>query len=290
LLALVAVGGTAFFQQQPVFRVTVDRVRLDALVTAAGRPVQGLGATDFEVLDNGVRQRVDVATAAGDVTVVLVLDTSGSVEGARLEQLITASQTVLGLLGPGDTASLITFSDRMALGAGPVRDPAAVRAALVGAQAGGRTAMWDALFAGLSFAASDTGRSLVLLFTDGLDNASWLTEKQVTDSLKRAESVVYAVQPMVETARNVSTLVQDRLRKVAVQTGGSLLEAEWSERLSQQFAAIVTEFRSRYLLLYEPAGVGRDDGWHRVEVRVKGRSANVQVRPGYYATPPSQPR
>ena len=91
--------------------------------------------------------------------------------------------------------------------------------------------MWDALFAGLSFAASDSGRSLVLLFTDGLDNASWLTEKQVTDSLKRAESVVYVVHPMVEgTARNVSTLGPDRLRKVAEQTGGSLLEAEWSEK------------------------------------------------------------
>jgi VWFA-related protein len=150
--------------------------------------------------------------------------------------------------------------------------------------------MWDALFAGLSFAASDTGRSLVLLFTDGLDNASWLTEKQVTESLKRAESVVYVVYPAVEGTGTLLLQARDRLRKVADQSGGSLLEAEWSERLSQQFAAIVTEFRSRYLLLYEPAGVGRDDGWHRVEVRVKGRSANVQVRPGYYATPPGQPR
>ncbi len=293
LLASAAAGAAAFVQQKPVFRVSVERVRLDALVTAGGRPLEGLGPADFEVLDNGVPQRVNVATTAGDVTVALVLDTSGSVEGARLQQLVAASQTVVGLLNQGDTASLITFSDRLALGAGSVRDPAAVRAALVGAQASGSTAMWDALFAGLSYTAGDTGRSLVLLFTDGVDNSSWLTEKQVTEALKRAEAVVYAVYPALDSTEDtpasraqqvLGTGGRLRLRQVVEQTGGSLLEAEWSDKLSQQFASIVREFRSRYLLLYEPTGVGHDDGWHRVEVRIKGKPAKVQVRPGYYAT------
>jgi VWFA-related protein len=288
LLAAVAAGAmgvAAVAWQQPSFRVNIDRVRLDALVTADGRPIAGLAAADFEVLDNGVPQKVDVATTAGDVTVVLVLDTSGSVEGPRLEQLVKASQAVLGLVGPGDTMSLITFADRMALSARSARDPAALRAALADAQALGRTAMWDALFAGLAFAARDAGRSLVMLFTDGVENASWLSEKQLTESLKRAESVVYAVCPVTFDITS-----QNRLRKVVAQTGGSLLAAEWSAKLSQQFTAIVTEFRSRYLLLYEPTGVRRDDGWHRVEVRVKGRPAKVQVRPGYYATGPQPGR
>jgi len=274
--------------------VSVERVRLDALVTAGGRPLEGLTAADFDVLDNGVPQRVDVATTAGDVTMVLVLDTSASVEGTRLEHLVAASQTVVDLLNPGDTALLITFSDRLALSTWSVRSQASVRAALVGAQASGHTAMWDALFAGLSFASGDSGRSLVLLFTDGIENASWLTEKMVTESLKRTESVVCAVNPVIDLRQDspaqrsqntLSAAGRMLLWKVVEQTGGSLLEADWSEKLSQQFASIVREFRSRYLLLYEPAGVGRDDGWHRVEVRVKSRSAKVRVRPGYYATP-----
>jgi VWFA-related protein len=292
--AIALAAAAAFGQQTPVFRVSVERVRLDALVTAGGRPLEGLTAADFDVLDNGVPQRVDVATTAGDVTMVLVLDTSGSVEGTRLEHLVAASQTVVDLLNPGDTALLITFSDRLALSTWSVRSPAAVRAALVGAQASGHTAMWDALFAGLSFASGDSGRSLVLLFTDGIENASWLTEKMVTESLKRTESVVCAVNPVIDLRQDspaqrsqntLSAAGRMLLWKVVEQTGGSLLEADWSEKLSQQFASIVREFRSRYLLLYEPAGVGRDDGWHRVEVRVKSRSAKVRVRPGYYATP-----
>jgi VWFA-related protein len=292
--AIALAAAAAFGQQTPVFRVSVERVRLDALVTAGGRPLEGLTAADFDVLDNGVPQRVDVATTAGDVTMVLVLDTSGSVEGTRLEHLVAASQTVVDLLNPGDTALLITFSDRLALSTWSVRSPAAVRAALVGAQASGHTAMWDALFAGLSFASGDSGRSLVLLFTDGIENASWLTEKMVTESLKRTESVVCAVNPVIDLRQDspaqrsqntLSAAGRMLLWKVVEQTGGSLLEADWSEKLSQQFTSIVREFRSRYLLLYEPAGVGRDDGWHRVEVRVKSRSAKVRVRPGYYATP-----
>jgi VWFA-related protein len=292
--AIALAAAAAFGQQTPVFRVSVERVRLDALVTAGGRPLEGLTAADFDVLDNGVPQRVDVATTAGDVTMVLVLDTSGSVEGTRLEHLVAASQTVVDLLNPGDTALLITFSDRLALSTWSVRSQASVRAALVGAQASGHTAMWDALFAGLSFASGDSGRSLVLLFTDGIENASWLTEKMVTESLKRTESVVCAVNPVIDLRQDspaqrsqntLSAAGRMLLWKVVEQTGGSLLEADWSEKLSQQFASIVREFRSRYLLLYEPAGVGRDDGWHRVEVRVKSRSAKVRVRPGYYATP-----
>ncbi len=291
--AIALAAAAAFGQQTPVFRVSVERVRLDALVTAGGRPLGGLTAADFEVLDNGVAQRVEVATTAGDVTVALVLDTSGSVEGTRLNQLVAASQTVVGLLNPGDTVSLITFSHQLALSAWSIREPAAVRGALDSTRASGGTAMWDALFAGLSFAASDSERSLVLLFTDGIDNASWLTEKLVIESLKRTDSVVYAVNPVIDLRQDLQA---DRaqytqseegrmlLWRVAEQTGGSVLEADWSEKLSQQFASILKEFRSRYLLLYEPTGVGRDDGWHRVEVRVKGKRAKVQVRPGYYAT------
>lgn len=227
LVAAGAMGVAAFVRQQPVFRVNIDRVRLDALVTADGRPIAGLAAADFEVLDNGVPQKVDVATTAGDVTVVLVLDTSGSVEGPRLEQLVKASQSVLGLVGPGDTMSLITFADRMALSARSARDPAALRATLADAQALGRTAMWDALFAGLAFAARDAGRSLVMLFTDGVDNASWLSEKQLTDSLKRAESVVYAVCPVTFDIRS-----QNRLRNPGFRGGHQRIDAHCLRRLS----------------------------------------------------------
>jgi VWFA-related protein len=272
---------------QAVFRVGVEVVRLDVLATAGGRPITGLGVQDFEVIDNGVQQRVKVATTGGDVVVALVVDTSGSVEGEPLEHLVAASQAVVKLLRPGDTASLVTFSNRLSLQAGSVREPAAVRNALASPRAGGRTALWDALFAGVSLVAGRPERSLVLLFTDGIDNSSWMTRGQVAESLKRSETVVYAVQSQMAdrattTGRERENKARSDLQAVVNGSGGDVFEAESTAQLPARFAAILQEFRSRYLVTYEPTSVRRDDGWHRVQVRVKGRRARVVTRPGYY--------
>jgi VWFA-related protein len=273
---------------QAVFRARVDLVRLDVLATAGGHPLVGLGEQDFEVFDNGVPQRVKVAAAGGDITLALVLDTSGSVEGEPLEHLVVASQSLVAALGPSDSASLVTFSSRLSLQASSVRDPDTVRGALLNAHGAGRTALWDALFAGLSLVAGRPERSLVLLFTDGIDNSSWLTRDQVVESLSRTETVVYAVQSrmrdrVTEAGRDREKKAWGDLSAVVRQSGGEVLEAESSASLPARFGAILEEFRSRYLVTYEPTGVRRDDGWHRVEVRVKGRRAKVMARPGYDA-------
>jgi Ca-activated chloride channel family protein len=292
LVACVGLGIVACARQTPVFRTGVELVRVDVLVTDGGRPVAGLTADDFEVLDNGVPQRVRLATTAGDVSVALVLDTSGSVEGDKLRDLVRASQALLGALHPADRASLVTFSDRVALPAGESRDPAAVSEALLQAHASGSTAMWDGLFAGVAMVGRDVGRSLVLLFTDGLDNASWLTGEQTTECLKRSEAVVYVVAALrsagnaAQVPRGAMVKAQARMNAIAFQTGGAVFAAESSAGLTQQFVGVLEEFRLRYLLMYEPAGVRRDDGWHRLKVSVKKRAGQVQARPGYYATPP----
>ncbi len=303
-LCLRAVGA----QQRPsppVFRTAVDLVRVDALVTEGGRPVRGLSASDFEILDNGVPQRVTLATTAGNVAIALVLDTSGSVKGEKLRDLIRASQALVGMLRTDDEASLVTFSDRLSLQAGPVRDSAVVAKALVGASASGRTAMWDALFTGVSMVARDTGRALVLLFTDGFENCSWLTQDQVMQSLSRSDVVVYVVKTrpaaerqtraVLSTAGRAAGELQARaalqkadgaLQMIASQSGGSVFEAASAGRLRDQFVGVLNEFRARYLLTYVATGVRRDDGWHALAVRLKnGKGKVVQARPGYYALP-----
>ncbi len=285
-VAVAALGAVTVVaaQQAPTFRAGVDLVRLDTLVTQGGKPVAGLTADDFEVLDNGVRQSLKVATTAGSVSVALVLDTSGSLEGSQLDQLIRACQAAIDLLRPDDEVSLVTFSRRLQLRAGSSRDSAAIRAAIASAKAGGSTAMWDALFGGLALSAGSGGRSLVLLFTDGLENSSWLHEQDVAEAVKRSESVLYVVRPpdpvVLPSGLGVA---KTRLRGVVGRTGGAVLETDTFGQLPQRFTAVLEEFRARYLLSYEPAGVRRDDGWHKVEVRVKGGRGTVKTRPGYYA-------
>jgi len=119
---LTAVVGTtarahapAAVRQEPVFRASVDAVRVDVLVSDGGRPVGGLTASDFELTDNGVPQSIDLVTTAVSVKVVLVLDASGSVAGEKLGHLKAACRALFRGLRPQDSAALLTFSERLTL-------------------------------------------------------------------------------------------------------------------------------------------------------------------------------
>jgi hypothetical protein len=72
------------------------------------------------------------------------------------------------------------------------------------------------------------------------------------------------------------------LKDLGELTGGALLEIESTRDLSQAFLRILDEFRQRYLLSFSPRGVS-PTGWHRLEVRVKGRRVTVNARAGYQA-------
>jgi Ca-activated chloride channel homolog len=265
-------------QQAPVFRTGVDVVRVDVLVTEGGRPVSGLTAADFEVSDNGVPQQVELATAAASVKVVLVLDTSGSVAGEKLEHLKAGCRALFRGLRAGDTAALLTFSERLVLHVRDEGNIAKLEAAVGGVEASGRTAMRDALYAGLSLAAPDTSRTLLILFSDGLDNSSWLRAPTVIDSLKRSMVVVYAVD--ASSSVPGSNLV---LGQVAETSGGQYLEAAAGEGLVSVFVGILEQFRARYLLTYTATGVKRGDGWHSLKVRLKSKKGSVKARPGYFS-------
>jgi VWFA-related protein len=265
-------------QQAPVFRAGIDVVRVDVLVTEAGRPVSGLTAADFEVTDNGVVQQVELATTAANVKVVLVLDTSGSVAGKKLEHLQAACRALFRGLRPQDSAALLTFSERLVLHVRDEGDVTKLELALAGIRASGRTAMRDALYAGLSLAAPDTSRTLLILFSDGLDNSSWLPAASLIDSLKRSMVVVYAVDASSSVAG--SNLV---LGQVAETSGGQYLEASAGESLASTFVGVLQQFRARYLLTYTAAGVKRGDGWHAVKVRLKTKKGLVKARPGYFS-------
>jgi VWFA-related protein len=261
--------------QRPVFRAGVATVRIDALVTHDNRPVRGLTAEDFELRDNGVPQRIELATTAGSVAVALALDVSGSIKEEGLEDLMRASEAMAGALQPGDRAWLVTFADQFALEAGPVEDSGGLRAALERVRSGGGTSMWDALFSSVSLVAGTAGRSLVLLFTDGYDTTSWLDEKRAVEALSRADVVVTAVRPR----HAFGTLAP--LEAAAKATGGAVLVAEKPERLPAQFVGLLDEFRLGYVLTYTPTGVAAD-GWHDVEVKLTTKKGKIRTKRGYF--------
>jgi len=273
--ALTTVGTNAGrSDQNPTFSSRVDAVRVDVLVTDGGRIVEGLTADDFEVLDNGVPQHIDLVSFGElPLNVILAFDMSESVAGSRLRNLRTAGRALLGGLRPADQAALITFSHAVVLAADLSTDISRVQAALDDAAAFGDTALVDAAYAGIVLGESDRARSLLIVFSDGLDTSSFLDPDLVHDTARRTDTVVYAVSAGIpKKARFLAEL--SRL------TGGSLIEVDSRADLSSTFLQVLEEFRQRYLLSYSPRDVAAS-GWHDITVRLRGRDAAVQARPGY---------
>jgi VWFA-related protein len=266
----------------PTFTSIMHTVRVDVLATSRGQPVRGLSLADFEVRDNGVPQRLDLASFEElPLNLVLVFDTSQSMAGRRLIDLRAAGRSVLDALKPRDRAALVSFSHVVTRMAPRSEDLSLLRKSLDGLQSGGHTALVDASYAGLMTGESDGGRPLMIVFSDGLDTASWLRAADVVDAARRSDVVVYGV-----TGRAAAKPVF--LGDLVAATGGRLLEIAATNDLPAALLTILEEFRLRYMLAFRPSGVARD-GWHRLDVRVKRPDVTVNARPGYHAGP-SAPR
>jgi VWFA-related protein len=284
LVRIVAVGGLALVAtldgraqqtQRPTFRAGVQVVRIDVLATDGGKPIPGLTPADFEVRDNGVLQKVDLANTADHVAVVIVLDLSGSVEQYALKELYAACQSLVGAMHPDDRAWLVSFADHWDLRTGPTTDMGRLKRALEQLKPGGRTSMWDAIVSGVSLVTGLDGRSLVLVFSDGMDTSSWLQPSAVINAAKRANVTIFGL--------TVGKTQGTFLRDLAQFTGGDVVEVQSTKDLKATFVRLLTEYRQRYLVGYTPTGVSAT-GWHQIEVTVPRRANTiVKTRAGYQA-------
>ena len=300
-MGVAALGLLVLVADAPqVYRVAVDGVRVDVLVSEGRRSVRGLTAANFELRDRGVVQTIDsVSFEDVPLSLMLLLDTSASVRGTSLTHLKQAASTVIERLLPDDRAALMTFNGVVSLDCDWTGDRSQLQTAIDRVEAGGATALHDAAYAALMLRDSSPGRPLVLIFSDATDTASWLPGARVVELAQRHDAVVYVVTLRGPETRPLGYLadftsgIQARpenlagaafkesfVDRLAAESGGSVLQAEGSADLRNTFEKIVTEFRSRYVITYTPRGV-ETSGWHPLQVTIKGRSGRVAARRGY---------
>lgn len=259
---------------QPTFKAAVDGVRVDVMVVDGTRkPFRGLTLDDFEIRDNGVPQKVDVISF-GEVplSVTLAFDLSESVAGERLIQLQRSVRALADALEPRDESAFLTFDKAVTLRCPMSANVTCVRSALDGVTPAGQTALVDGAFSGIVVGESEVGRSLLMVFSDGMDTASYMSPALVLDAARQSDVVAYAVTTAGRRPEFIDNLAE--------LTGGRVLEAKSDADLSATFRAVLDEFRYRYLVTYTPTGVPRE-GWHKLDVRVKRPGARVRARPGY---------
>ena len=289
--AAVALSSVCAVAGLPQFRTSVDVVRIEALALDRGRPVAGLSAADFAVTDNGVAQTITVrALARQPIDVAIVLDVSSSVRGQRLARLRQAAGTLVGLLTPDDRATLVSFDHHVTLGPRDVT-PHALAARIAAIDAGGRTALIDAVTTALVWSGGRERPMLILAFSDGRDTSSWTRSDQALALARSSDAVIDAVvtgellptsiaRVGVDGTLPAQTPGERFLSDLAAQTGGRVRNGESGSGLAGAFRDALEQFRGRYEITY--TATSREPGWHAVDVRVPGRrGATIHARRGY---------
>ena len=283
-VAALGLSAAATAQQQPTFRSGTRTVPIYATVTdAAGRLVPDLERDDFEVWDSG--KKVDLTVfenAVQPITVVVMLDTSGSMT-MNLDLLKqAATQFVIRLL-PADRARIGSFSDKIRVAPADFtsdRDEL-IRILRDDIQYGNPTALWDATNAGMTALKDHDGRRVVLVFTDGADNASSRSQGDVLARARDGEFLIYAIGLRSQMRGQGVTHPDPGLRKVAEETGGGYFELGRADELNSTFTRVASELHSQYVLGFSPQLL--DGKVHKLEVTIKRPGLVARARKSYVA-------
>jgi Ca-activated chloride channel homolog len=269
--------------QQGVFRGGVQTVSVYATVTdKTGRLVPDLEREHFEILDNGQPRPITVFKSdVQPITVVVMLDTSGSMTANFQLLKDSAEQFVIRLL-PNDKARIGSFSDKIFISPAFLSD----RDALIDIlhediQFGNPTFLWDAIDDAMTALSDQTGRRVVLVFTDGFDEFSKRASfKSVMARAEREEFMIYAIG-FHSMVLGRSTQPDPGLKKLATATGGGYFELTRAADLGATFTRVADELHRQYVLGFSPAVL--DGKTHLLDVRVKVPGMTVRARKSYVA-------
>jgi Ca-activated chloride channel family protein len=268
-------------QRQTSFRGGIDVVTVDVSVRDHNKPVSGLTAADFEVLDNGVPQAVTLEsqTARLPVDVTLLLDVSGSVEGSILDRLKRGVRDTAALLEPTDRLRLLAM--RQTSNSVFSWQPGGQAPNVDALRAGGGTALYDGLIAAMVHPTSVERRQLIVGLTDGQDTLSIMDAAAAHEVALRTDAVVHLLVPTnVKPGGKSAVLGVAPLNDLVSPTGGQLFVFPIAESISTEFKAAIDDFRTSYVLRYTPTDVVHG-GWHDLTVRVKTGQYLVRARKGY---------
>jgi VWFA-related protein len=281
--ALIASATVA--AQVPQFRATTEAVTVDVSVRDRTRVVPNLAAEDFEVLDNGVVQKVlDVSFGKLPIDVTVALDVSLSVDGQRLDQMRRGIRQLMADLGPDDRLRLVAFNMRVTRVLDFTNDVVAADRALQDFSAGGGTAIWDTAATLIAAAHPPDRRHLLVLFTDGTDSVSFTATDSLVALAQRMSTTISSVVPTTIrlTVGTPLTAGGRLLQTLATETGGAFVRmTSPTQELGETFRQALEQFRSTYVLHFQPEHSG--SGFRTLQVSVRGKpDYTVTARRGYF--------
>jgi|SRR6267378_300712 Ca-activated chloride channel family protein len=295
MLTLASVGNSVAGAQQPPvasFKASVDIVRVAAVVRDhKGRFVQDLNARDFEILDSGhPRAIADFRNDTAGVSVAVLFDISGSMEG-RLPNAREAATHVLSWLDETrDEAAIFTFDTELQEVTPFTTGLKTLPDSMNRVVPFGATSLHDAIAQTARRVGDREGRRrAVVVLTDGADTASHMSPSDVSAIASEIDVPVYIFgivpsidNPSDDKATNsvARSALGGALADLAEWTGGHAFVASTPAQRSVAARQIIDELRHQYLIAFESSG---RPGWHPLVVRARNKDLIVRARSGYLA-------
>jgi Ca-activated chloride channel family protein len=256
-------------QPRADIRVNTNLVLIPVSVNdPLNRPVSGLEKENFRLYNDKVLQNIttfamdDEAIAAG-----LVFDTSGSM-GEKLKRSRTAASEFFKIADPEDEFFLVEFDSKPRLEVPLTKDTGKIEQELTFSRSKGSTALLDAIYMALQeMHKSKKNKRTLLIISDGGDNNSRYTAKEVQELIQESDVLIYAIGVFGGGNTPEEAGGPDLLAHIAEQTGGRMFFANPAE-MPDVAKRIGIELRNRYILGFSPENQVRDGKYHKVEVKV----------------------
>lgn len=284
---------------QVVTVIAPQLMRFNASVTDRnGRAIGGMSEADFSVQENGIdRQVTSVAPAHEPFNLVLLLDVSGSVE-ERMDFIRKAAREFLNTASPQDRISIISFRDDIQVISDFTTNRRLLSRKLDEIDAGGGTALYDALAYVLSEPLQKLRgeRTAIVVMSDGDDNRSFVPFPALLDAFSESGALIYPLYvpsglipegsvPKPEATRDplrsryltLTTRAEEEGRKLAAASGGVYYPIRRIDDLQRAYDDVVLQLRTAYTITY--ASNSTPSGNRRVRVRTSREGASVRVSP-----------
>ncbi len=284
-------------------RVTPLLMRVNASVTDHhGRAIAGMQLSDFAVYEDGAERKiVNVTPTTEAFNLVLLLDVSGSVE-ERIDFIRKAARDFLNTASPQDRISIISFRDDIQVISGFSTDRSMLSKKLDDIDAGGATALYDAL----GYILSDTlkplrgDRTAIVILSDGDDNKSFVPFPAIIEATSESGALIYplyvpsglipessvpqpsiTVDPLRTRYLTITTRAAEEGQKLATASGGVFYSIKRLEDLQKAYDDVVAQLRTAYTITYASNADGT--GHRRIRVRANREGASVRLSPAVSA-------
>lgn len=283
---------------QIVSTVAPQLLRFNASITDRnGRAISGMHESDFTVFENGIERKVTKVTPTNQpFNLVLLLDVSGSVE-ERMDFIRKAARDFLRTVSPQDRIAIISFRDDIQLISDFSTDRVMLSRKLDEIDAGGGTALYDALGYVLSSMIKQlrAERSAIVVMSDGDDNKSFIPFPAILEALTESGTLVYplyvpsglipegsvpkpeiTIDPLRTRYLTLTTRADDEGRKLAQASGGVYYPIRRIEDLQKAYDDVVLQLRTAYTITYASNSVSASP---RIRLRTNRDGASVRLSP-----------